>query len=238
MKKTGEMKKTGNQVISPRRARQVFLAAVIVLALCSAVQALEQAGSPIDGNASVALMPLIKGQNPEGQGETLTCPMGRFCYDETGLKDDADQSLTAMIQEELLARLESRAVSQETVQKAFESIRYGFEEKTPLDVVMEMGAKLNVDYMLVGNVWRYQERIGGDYGVDRAASVSFALYLVSAKDGEEVWAQTFSETQKSLSENLLRAGQFFKRGAKWLTARELARAGLTEVMKTFPLHLN
>ncbi len=237
MKNTGNIKKSGRTAAFHRQKRCLFIAAIIVLFLCSMAQAQDdqQPDNQTDQKASVALLPLIKGQNPEDRGETLTCPMGRFCYEEAGLKHDADRILTQMIQEKLLQRYESRAVPMEVVEKVYNGIRPGFDEKTPLEIVLEAGADLNVDYMLVGNVWRYQERIGGDYGVDQPASVAFTLYLVSVEDKEAVWSRTFAETQKSLSENLLKAGDFFRRGARWLTARELAKDGLDELMKTFPV---
>jgi len=209
-----------------------LMAGLMTIGLCNTVYAKDQ----IKADASVALLPMIKGQNPEEQGQTLTCPLGRFCYEETGLKHDADIILTQMIQEELLQRLESRVVPMQVVERVYNSIRFGFEEKTLVEIVPEVGEKLNVDYILVGNIWRYQQRIGGDYGVDQPASVSFALYLADVENGEAVWSGTFSESQKSLSENLLKAGDFLRRGARWLTARELAKDGLNELMKTFPLY--
>lgn len=215
-----------------RRTCLFLAAAVMTVILYNNVNAENQ----IKADASVALLPLIKGQNPEDQGQTLTCPLGRFCYEETSLKHDADIILTQMIQEELLQRLESRVVPMQVVERAYDSTRFGFEEKTLVEIVLEAGEKLNVDYILVGNVWRYQQRIGGDYGVDQPASVAFALYLVEVESGQAVWSRTFSETQKSLSENLLKAGDFLRRGARWLTAKELARDGLNGLMKTFPLH--
>ncbi|MBS0012336.1 MAG: hypothetical protein KFF46_00050 [Desulfobacterales bacterium] len=238
MKNFQDRKKTDRQAAFFKKTGQVLLVFLLMLFLCSTVQAQthDRNDNGIDKTASVALLPMIKGQNPEGQGQTLTCPMGRFCEDDNGLKDEADQILTDMVQAKLLQRLDSRAVSREIVQKAYDSAKYGFEKKTPLDLVMEVGEKLNVEYMLVGNVWRYQQRIGSDYGAAQPASVAFALYLVEVSNGEVLWSQTFAETQQSLSENLLKAKKFFRRGAKWLTAKELAKAGVNEVMDTFPVY--
>lgn len=187
-------------------------------------------------NPSVALMPFIRGQNPENPEETLSCPFGRFCYDEGDLTSDADKILTRMVQKRLLKRLESRVVPLHQVREADAVFKFGAVEKqTPLEAAPRFGRNLDVDYVLVGNVWRYRERIGGPYGVDQPASVAFGLYLVSVEDARSVWEAQFSETQQPLSENLFRAPEFIGRGAKWLTAKELAGHGLDDIMADFPV---
>ena len=44
----------------------------------------------------------------------------------------------------------------------------------------------------------------------------------------------FNETQKPLSDNLLKIGYFFRRKAHWLTAEELAGVGMEETLKKLP----
>jgi hypothetical protein len=45
-----------------------------------------------------------------------------------------------------------------------------------------------------------------------------------------VWQATFDKTQQALSDNILNAKEFFSMGARWLTADELARFGLKQVL--------
>jgi hypothetical protein len=71
-------------------------------------------------------------------------------------------------------------------------------------------------------------------GVDKPASVAFDLHLVRVRDGRVAWTGKFDETQRPLSDNLLKIGTFFKRGAKWLTAEELASAGMGETLTALP----
>jgi len=45
-----------------------------------------------------------------------------------------------------------------------------------------------------------------------------------------VFEGSFDETQQALSENILKAPTFFKRGARWLTAGELSRDGIADIL--------
>jgi len=49
-----------------------------------------------------------------------------------------------------------------------------------------------------------------------------------------VWKGVFDKTQKSLMENVLGASYFVKDRGRWLTAKELAGQGMTDVLKGFP----
>jgi len=59
----------------------------------------------------------------------------------------------------------------------------------------------------------------------------FDLHLVSSEDGAILWKDSFTKTQLSLSENVLDISTFIKSGSKWLTARELARIGMEDMIK-------
>jgi len=73
-------------------------------------------------------------------------------------------------------------------------------------------------------IYRFQERQGGNFSVVRPASVGFHVHLVENGVLTDVFA--FDETQQPLSDNIFRFFTFLKRGAKWITAGELAREGV------------
>jgi hypothetical protein len=102
------------------------------------------------------------------------------------------------------------------------------------EILQKTGKELNADAILVGYVFRYRERKGYPYSVEKPASAAFDLHLVRVQDGVIVWRGAFDKTQRSLMENILQASSFFSRGGKWVTAKELAEDGLTEILKTFP----
>lgn len=97
-----------------------------------------------------------------------------------------------------------------------------------------VGKCLPVDYLLVPMVLKFQERLGSDNGVTRPASVTMDLFLIDVKN-ERITRSRFEETQVGLSENLLTASKFFKRGGKWITAGKLAREGLDEKLSELGL---
>lgn len=71
-------------------------------------------------------------------------------------------------------------------------------------------------------------------GVEKPASVGFDLHIYRLRDDKEVWKGKFDETQKPLSENILKIGSFFRRRASWLSAKELASVGMDELFARLP----
>ncbi len=189
----------------------------------------------IEGDTSIAVMPFIKGRDPQNLNQTLSCPFENFCYDESALQPEANAIMTEMVQEQLIKNLEDRVYPLKRARQVYSPMRLANPDATPLDLAKKLGREIGVDYVMVGNVWRYRERVGSSLGVAEPASVAFSLYLVSVKEGKTAWHENFNETQQSLSENLLKAPEFFKRGARWLKARELARHGVASLLADFPL---
>ena len=100
-------------------------------------------------------------------------------------------------------------------------------------LLVETGQALKADAVLAVYIYRFRERIGTSYAVKSPASVAFDMHLIRVADGRVLWSGQFNETQKSLSENLLSLGTFFKRKASWVTAREMAQAGLEDILQSF-----
>jgi hypothetical protein len=100
--------------------------------------------------------------------------------------------------------------------------------------IQQMGRHHKSDAILVGYLYTYRERQGGDFGAQRAARVAFELVLICADNGAIVWRKGFSETQKALNENLLEIGKFIKRKGRWVTARDMGKQAMQEMLKTFP----
>jgi hypothetical protein len=99
-------------------------------------------------------------------------------------------------------------------------------------LLVETGQALKADAVLAVYIYRFRERIGTSYAVKSPASVAFDMHLIRVADGRVLWSGQFNETQKSLSENFLSLGTFFKRKASWVTAREMAQAGLEDILQS------
>ena len=108
-----------------------------------------------------------------------------------------------------------------------------FEER-PKSTSIELSKELGSDFVSIGFVFRFEERIGSSVGVEHPASVVFDIHLIRLKDGAEVWRGKMDETQRPLSENLFKIGSFFRRKAHLLTAEELSGLGLDEVLRRLP----
>lgn len=102
------------------------------------------------------------------------------------------------------------------------------------ELISKLGQGLKADAIVVGYVYRYQERIGTPYAVEKPASVAFEIHLIDVDAGLRSWRATFDKTQRSLMENLFNFRFFVKDKGRWITARELAAEGVDEIMQNFP----
>jgi hypothetical protein len=98
------------------------------------------------------------------------------------------------------------------------------------ETFMRIGGILSAEAVMVGYIYRWRERRGSDYSVDRPASTAFELCLIRSKDGEILWNASFDKTQAPLSENILEARIFFKGKGKWMTVESLADLGLSDIL--------
>jgi hypothetical protein len=77
-------------------------------------------------------------------------------------------------------------------------------------------------------VYRFQERRGGNFSVVRPASVGYHVHFFNQAGLMKV--VVFDETQQALSENVFGFFTFLRRGARWITAEELAREGVDKAL--------
>lgn len=103
-----------------------------------------------------------------------------------------------------------------------------------IKVFQEVGTTFNADAVLVGYIYRWRERVGGDYAAQNPASVSFDLHLIRPVDGAILWKSKFDKTQQSLSENILDMNTFLKGGGKWMNVDDLAMIGLKKMFEEMP----
>ena len=86
--------------------------------------------------------------------------------------------------------------------------------------------------VVLGRVTRWRERDGSAAGATRPASVAFEVSLHQAPIGRRLWTGRFDETQRSITEAILRARQYPGGGTRWLTTEEFARWGAKEVARS------
>jgi hypothetical protein len=101
-------------------------------------------------------------------------------------------------------------------------------------MIQEVGKTFGADAVLIGQVYRWRDRIGADFGVESPASVAFDLSLVRPSDGAILWRGNYDKTQRSLFENLFDYKTFVKSKGLWLTAEKLAQLGLDKLLEDMP----
>lgn len=98
-----------------------------------------------------------------------------------------------------------------------------------------VGQCVPADYLLVPQILEWRDRVGGQWGVNEPAKVTFELTLLDVARQRVAQRYHFEESQVSLSEDLLKAKTFFRRGGKWLTTRQLVQDGLREGLRELGL---
>jgi len=198
------------------------------------VLAQQETGPSWDSVESIGVMPFVKGKYGSEISESLNCTVCLLLNDPKDLVQDSDLILTLYTQKALQKRLREKVIALEESKDFYERIPRDESKDSPRSLAQRLGKALNADLMILGNVWKYRERIGGSQGISEPASVSFAIYMIDVPSGKLIWKGVFSETQRSLAENTLRARTFFERGSKWLSADELAAFGVNEIFQKFP----
>jgi hypothetical protein len=105
---------------------------------------------------------------------------------------------------------------------------------SPIEILQEMGNTFEADAVLTGYIYRWREREGTDYAVNRPASVAFDLHLISPSEGTMLWKAKFDKTQQSLSENVFDVSTFIKSKGRWMTVEKLAMLGLQKMLAEMP----
>jgi hypothetical protein len=108
---------------------------------------------------------------------------------------------------------------------------------TDADIIIGNQVGVELDYRKIQHEWgkdkkkylhvyiyRFEERKGSDFAVEKPAGVGFHMHIIENDSIKRIFA--FDEDQRSLSENVLNIGKFFKRGGKWITADVLSQEGI------------
>jgi hypothetical protein len=162
------------------------------------------------------------------------CPVCRRVYKRGNVQYSSQRTLAQLLQQKMDTRGTFEILPLEKVEDAFSKTDKGQFELKPLRSAIQLGKELGVDFIFVGYLFCFEERVGSRIGVDKPASVGFDVHLLRVKDGKRVWDGKFDETQQALSENLLKIGSFVRRGAAWLKAEELSSVGMDEMLKRLP----
>lgn len=179
----------------------------------------------------IAVLPFTQA-NP---GDTIDRLMPRDIAEHKDLSADSPENVIETI---FVAKLgQNRNVEMIPVEQAegiYRQITMETISPQEAELISKLGKALDADAIVVGYVYRYQERVGTPFAAEKPASVAFEIHLIDVEAGMRSWRATFDKTQRSLMENLFNFRFFVKDKGRWITAKELAEEGVDQIMQNFP----
>ena len=182
----------------------------------------------------LAVLPYQKVPHDPTTGNAVSCPLTGSAFTSGQIIPGAESTLNQALNAQLGKVSKVPFVPYTQAGLVLSRVSGRDLEDTLRQEIAATGKALGADAVLVGFVYRFRQRVGDAYGVDTPASVAFDLLVVRARDGSVIWKNSFDETQKSLSQDLLNLGQYMKHGLRWYTAEELGQIGMSRLMKSFP----
>jgi hypothetical protein len=176
----------------------------------------------------IAVLPMDRA-SAQPSLERPTCLLSGPLPDEAyEITPDASSEVTRLLFQALQGDQRFLIVSENRCIGLLNSLLATDIKASELRLIQAFGEELKVDAVLYSKLFRFEDRIGGEYSVKRPASVAFTLQIIRVSDGATLWRNTFDETQQTLMENLMKAGLYRKTGLRWLTAAQLAGYGLNQ----------
>ncbi len=211
------------------RSNAILLAGILCISLLTACYRPSQGPAPLpELNIGVAgfTQPtttgeLLAGYIPDNQGHIDTEMLRTLDAELATVLQTAQRNVTPSEQGRLCQATTSTSL-QDTPVSAFE-------------YWLQVGRCMNVDYLLIPQIIHWQERKGESMTASGPAGVNINLFLLDVEGESMISRYQFEETQQSLAENLLGFSKFMERKGKWITARDLAREGLSQGIKELGL---
>ena len=87
-------------------------------------------------------------------------------------------------------------ISPNQAKGVFASIVSSGQNLEDIKIFQKIGQTFSADTVLIGYVYRWREREGTDYSVNRPASTAFDLYLIRSHDRAVLWKGRFDKTHQ------------------------------------------
>ena len=209
------------------------LSRLIPLSILGFFMMLTGSGAMAEETPTLVIIPFVV-EKTDDPARGAVCPVCKGIYGSGEVAPSSEMTLTRDLYQKVEALGTFRVIPFERVEEARSGSVQMRVETNPLRSAVPLGKELRADLVMVCHLFRFEQRVGSAIGVEKPASVAFDLHLFRTRDGARVWDATFDETQKALFDNLFQAGAFFKGGAKWVTAEELASLGMDKLFKKLP----
>jgi len=208
-----------------------FLLLVMAVASYGAEKEADR-GNP---HVRIAIIPFQTILPETTSSKTVFCPLCGAGYFGGKIEKGAENVVEGILINKLQAFKEVEIIPVDKVAGIYKLISAETLKGTLFDILKKVGTELDADEIVLGYVFRYEERIGYDYAVEKPASVAFEINFINTKTGRIVWRGVFDKTQKSLMEDVLQISSFYKGGGKWQNARDLSKQGMNEIFEKFSI---
>jgi TolB-like protein len=215
-------------------SRVAGLVLVVFLALSITAQAVEKSPGNNGTRTSIAVISFQPLAPEEGSGNTVFCPICGIGSSSGKVLKGSEKEVEEIFVNKLRELKEVKLIPADKVQSVYKSVSSESLKRNFIEQLKEAGNESGADFLAVGYVYRYVERVGYKYSSEHPASVAFEIHLINAIDGSLVWRGYFDKTQKSLMEDVFQVSSFFKGGGTWMTASQLTQQGMDKIFKTFP----
>jgi hypothetical protein len=182
----------------------------------------------------VVIIPFLN-VKPEMSGQRMMKGLyGNYFFRTGDLPARAGSEVTTIFQRQINALGRCELIPADQAQAAAEGMDPKAFQKDPIGVAAQIGRELGVDAVVIGAVYRFEQRQGSALGVQSPASAAFDAHLIQVAGKKVLWSGRFDETQHSLSENVLNIGSFVKGGAQWMTVERWVEIGVESTLRSFP----
>lgn len=182
------------------------------------------------GNLVIGIAPFTQ---PKGISQMLA---GYIAEDTASVTPELLSSLDILFAQELNKNAQNIFKDHSQVSASIKTLKSSSSQsKVALNYWIAVGEATKVDILVVPQILEWQERQGSSIGVTKPARVVLDFFVINVKDMTLISRSHTDEEQTALSENLLEAGKFFKRGGKWITGQELAQESMEKAIKELGL---
>ena len=188
----------------------------------------------ISGLQKIAVVPFQAIISGDPAAQVTRCPISGSTFRTCEFSGNPEKKIEELFVKGLNLSGGYTMIPPEQVDGVYKRVSTDSPGESPLKILTTVGGKIGAAGIIAGHLFYYRDRKGFGYSVKNPASVAFCVHLIRTRDGVPVWKGVFDKTQSSLMENILDIFPFIRGGGKWMTAEELSREGIKEILKDFP----
>ena len=221
------------RIINRLPIRFGLLAALLVV-LCSSCQSgkeqVPQEEPSLPKIEKMVVVGFLPAMSQWDEPNMVRSPVSGAVFSGEPVPEQVVDKLTASLFERIVKEKRFELISPGQARGVYSSLKLSDVVGSEIEIIQKIGLAFSAEAVLIGYVYRFREREGTDFAVNRAASVAFDLYLLQPRDGAILWKSRFDKTQQHLSQNIFDVNTFMKGQGRWMTAERLAEIGLESML--------